>query len=75
MNVKAVLKQPLNLQSQVEKLKSHGICIEDEHFAMRILEEVNYYRLTGCIHCYIDYRKHKIGHSTDTRVALVIKTI
>lgn len=32
---------------QVEKLKSHGMSIDDEFFAIHILEEVNYYRFTG----------------------------
>lgn len=41
------LKKPLTFKEQIEKLKSHGMVIEDEEKAKEILSEVNYYRFTG----------------------------
>lgn len=41
------LKKPLTFEEQVEKLRSHGMIINDLDFAIQILSEVNYYRLIG----------------------------
>ena len=41
------LKKPLTFDEQVDKLVSHGIIVEDRNVAKRILQSVNYYRLTG----------------------------
>lgn len=41
------LKKPLLFTDQLKKLKAHGVVISDEAEAVRILETVNYYRLTG----------------------------
>lgn len=41
------LKKPLSFTDQLQKLKAHGVVISDETEAVRVLETVNYYRLTG----------------------------
>lgn len=41
------LKKPLNFEQQIERLKEHGITIEDELKAKDVLKKVNYYRFTG----------------------------
>lgn len=41
------LKEPLTFEEQLQKLKDHGIGVSDEHKAVQVLKEINYYRLTG----------------------------
>lgn len=42
------LKNPLNYQEQIERLKTfHKLTINDEHEALTILQSINYYRLSG----------------------------
>lgn len=41
------LKKPLTFEEQLQKLKEQGIVIDDEHKALQILKEINYYRFTG----------------------------
>ncbi len=41
------LKRPLSFSEQVNKLKSHGMIVEDETAAENILKQINYYRFTG----------------------------
>lgn len=49
------LKEPLSFEKQIEKLKSHGMVMEDEEKVKEILAEINYYRFTGYT---LQYRKH-----------------
>lgn len=49
------LKKPLSFEQQIEKLKSHGMVIEDEEKAKEVLAEINYYRFTGYA---LQYRKN-----------------
>lgn len=48
------LKKHLSIDSQIAKLESRGLIINDKHFAHYVLERINYYRLTGYLH---DFRK------------------
>ena len=48
------LKKPITIEEQLEKIKSHGMIVEDDEVAKRILVETNYYRLTGYV---LQYRK------------------
>ena len=41
------LKQPLSFGKQLERLKAHGLIIEDGDKAIDVLKTTNYYRLTG----------------------------
>lgn len=41
------LKEPLSFSEQVQKLIAHGLIIEDEQEAEKILSRINYYRLSG----------------------------
>ena len=41
------LKQPLSFEEQLDKIKSHGIIVNDKQRAIEKLEQINYYRLTG----------------------------
>lgn len=41
------LKKPLSFDEQIDALKRHGMIIENEKKAKRILSEINYYRFTG----------------------------
>ena len=41
------LKKPLTYQEQVDKLKAHGMIIDDDQKAENILRTSNYYRFTG----------------------------
>ena len=41
------LKTPCSYDGQIEKLKSHGMIIENEKDAKVVLTKINYYRLTG----------------------------
>lgn len=49
------LKEPLSFEKQIEKLKSHGMVMEDEARVKEILAEINYYRFTGYT---LQYRKN-----------------
>lgn len=48
------LKIPMTFEEQIEKLKQHGMTIDDEAEAKKILSEINYYRFTGYA---LQYRK------------------
>jgi abortive infection bacteriophage resistance protein len=41
------LKPPATFKEQIEILKSRGLTIEDEDFAVRTLKKINYYRLSA----------------------------
>ena len=41
------LKEPRSYDGQIEKLKSHGMLVNDEYNAKDILLKINYYRLMG----------------------------
>ena len=41
------LKKTLSFKEQIERLKEHGIIINDEEKAMEVLKHINYYRFTG----------------------------
>lgn len=41
------LKIPMTFEEQIEKLKYHGMTIENEENAKKLLSEINYYRFTG----------------------------
>lgn len=41
------LKIPMTIEEQIEKLKTHGLIIDDIEKAKRLLSEINYYRFTG----------------------------
>ena len=41
------LKQPLSFEEQLNRLKMHGIVVNDDEKAMEILKHINYYRFTG----------------------------
>lgn len=41
------VKPPLKLEAQVELLKSRGLIISDPNFAIKVLANVNYYRLSA----------------------------
>lgn len=51
-----MLKKPLNFKKQTLQLFNHGVNINDYCLAEEILNEVNYYRLTGYL---ISIRKSK----------------
>lgn len=42
-----MLKKPLSIDEQIQKIKAHEIQIEDEDRAKEILSQVSYYRLSG----------------------------
>lgn len=48
------LKKPLTFSEQIDRLKLHGIIINDEKTAEIILSSVNYYRLSGYL---LQFRK------------------
>jgi abortive infection bacteriophage resistance protein len=56
---KSYNKPFLNIQQQIEKLKSRGMIFEDEQFATKQLENINYYRLSGY---WLIYQKNNINH-------------
>ena len=41
------VKKPATFQEQLQKLKDRGCIIEDESFAMEVLKNINYYRLSA----------------------------
>ena len=41
------MKQPAEISQQIEKLKQHGIIVDDYIYAVNLLQSVNYYRLRG----------------------------
>ena len=41
------LKLPTTYEEQLEKLISRGIVVEDEERCKKVLEDINYYRLTA----------------------------
>lgn len=41
------LKKPYTIDEQIQQLKDHGLIINNEEFAQKILAECNYYRFTG----------------------------
>ena len=41
------LKSPMSFEQQLEKLKYHGMTIENDNETINILSQINYYRFTG----------------------------
>lgn len=41
------IKAPATFENQLQILKSRGLIIEDEDFAIRVLQRINYYRLSA----------------------------
>ena len=41
------LKQPLSFEEQLNRLKVHGVVVNDEQKAIEILKQINYYSFTG----------------------------
>ncbi|WP_282926929.1 Abi family protein [Helcococcus kunzii] len=50
------LKEPLNFDKQINRLKEHKLRIDDPDYAKSILKEINYYRFTGYA---LEFRKNK----------------
>ena len=48
------LKKPLTFSEQIDRLKQHGVCFNDENTAAEILSTINYYRFSGYL---LQYRK------------------
>jgi len=53
----------LHITQQIDKLKSRGMIFEDEKFAMKQLENINYYRLSGY---WLVYEKSNTNHQFNT---------
>lgn len=51
-----MLKKPLTFKQQTKQLNNHGVKINDYSLVEQVLNEVNYYRLTGYL---IDIRKNE----------------
>lgn len=47
-----LIKKPLSIEKQVEKLQEKGLKIDDVERAKRILLSTNYYYFTGYLHKY-----------------------
>ncbi len=50
------LKEPLDFEKQVNRLREHKMHIDNPTYAKSILEEINYYRFTGYA---LEFRKNK----------------
>ena len=50
------LKRPTSLEQQLELLKQRGCIVEDEAFALKVLADVNYYRLSAY---FLPFKKAK----------------
>ena len=48
------LKPPISYDAQIICLREHGMIVEDEDFARKLLSEMNYYYFTGYA---LQYRK------------------
>ncbi len=53
------LKKPYTLDEQIQKLRDHGIVIDDEAFAKSVLQEISYYRISGYM---LQYRVSTDSH-------------
>ena len=42
-----MLKTPLDVPQQLNRLQSHGVLVRDKAAALSVLERVSYYRLSG----------------------------
>ena len=54
MEINMQVKNPTTYEEQLLKLKERGGIIEDEGFAMKVLKNINYYRLSAY---FIHFRK------------------
>lgn len=41
------LKKPLDFEEQLQRLKEHGMSVQDDEKALVVLKRINYYRFTG----------------------------
>lgn len=62
-----MLKKPMSIPEQIEKMSSHGIIVDDIDFATRLLSTVSYYRLSGYT---IQYRTETSSHSLSYNISL-----
>jgi abortive infection bacteriophage resistance protein len=54
----AYSKQALSAPEQVKLLKSRGLIIKDEQFAINILTHINYYRLSAYIYPFLENKEN-----------------
>ena len=57
------IKKPATFQEQLQKLKDRGCIIEDESFAMEVLKNINYYRLSAY---FIPFKKDENSYYEGT---------
>jgi len=60
MEKRTFLKPPLSVQDQVVLLKSRGLQIPDEKRAIRYLQNISYYRLSGYMYPFLSDTKQHI---------------
>lgn len=65
-----MLKEPLTIEQQIQRLEVHGMYIPDTEEAKRFLKSVNYYRFSGYA---LEYRKSI--HASDYTPGTNFKTI
>ena len=44
------LKKHISIQEQIARMKGRGLIVADEQAAAKVLQNVNYYRLSGYLH-------------------------
>ena len=70
---KSYTKPFLDIESQIIQLKTRGMIFEDELFAKKQLENINYYRLSGYwLICEEDHETHKFYDNTKFETILDI---
>lgn len=60
------VKQPTDLQGQLQKLKSRGLIVLDDAQAISLLQNVGYYRLAGYAYPLLDFPARKVFKSGTT---------
>jgi abortive infection bacteriophage resistance protein len=60
------LKQPTTLDEQLALLKQRGCVVEDDSYALRMLADINYYRLSAYFLPFRDGDKYIPGTSFST---------
>lgn len=65
-----MVKPPTTYEQQLELLKQRGCIIEDEAFALKILEDINYYRLSAYFLPFKDEEKYIEGTSFNNVIAI-----
>lgn len=64
------MKQAKTINKQLDILQNHGLVIKDRDYGYKVLQNINYYTLTGYLHLFKEENEYRKGTSLEIAVKL-----